>query len=221
MPCPERPGIAPKDRGRGQDRQRQTAPHAPEGVATPPQAPALAHTPTGLAPSGQAAPDAALRQPQPAPGPGGRPGRQAFGAEAARTAPGGAAARPDPARDHHAAVCPGASRAGALIHTVAAAHGKPAHGTVPQGLSRGDTHGERGGHLVQMPRLQVLRSTRREHRRPACHRPPGRHTSEAIPRRLAKTRPPEATSWETREHFTQDGQEPTVSENEPTIIDST
>ena len=103
---PERPVIDPKNRGRRKARQRQTAHHAQEGVPTHPQAPALAQTHTGLAPEGQAERDEALSQPQRAPGPGGRHGRQAFGEDAARAAPVDAEELPNLERSHDAEVCP-------------------------------------------------------------------------------------------------------------------
>ena len=115
MTFPERPVIDPEDRGRGRDRQRQTAHHTQEGVPTHPQAPALAQTYTGLAPKGQAERDEALSQSQRAPGPGGRHSRQAFGEDAARAAPVGAEELPNPELSHHPEVCPREVRKGALI----------------------------------------------------------------------------------------------------------
>jgi len=122
----------------------------------------------------QAARDEALSQPQRAPGPGGRHGRQAFGEDAARAAPVGAEELPNLELSHDAEVCPREIREGAFIVTVDAARGKAAHGTVPQSLSRGDAQGELGCQLVQMPRLQVSGGPLREQAGQEFHRPPGR-----------------------------------------------
>jgi hypothetical protein len=111
------------------------------------------------------------------PGPGRDELGQALGEDAARAAPVGAEELPDPERSHNTDVCPQEIREGAFIVTVDASRGKPAPGTVHQGLSRGDAQDELGCHLVQMPRLQMSRGTLREQARQVFHRPPGIKTT--------------------------------------------
>ena len=185
--CPERPGIDAKDRGRRKARQRLTAHHAQAGVPTHPQAPALAQTYTGRAPKGQAERDEALSQAQRAPSPGRHKLGQARGEAAARAAPVGAAKLPDPELSHDADVCPWQIRQSALIITLDAARGQPAHGTMHQRLSRGDAPGQLGCPLVHMRRLQVSRGPLREHARPEVHRPPRRKKTSAVRRFLSET----------------------------------
>jgi hypothetical protein len=119
------------------------------------------------------------------PGPGSDELGPALGADPARAAPVGAEELPDPERSHNAEVCPREIRKGALIIPVDAARGKVAHGTVHQGLSRGNAHGQLGCHLVQMPCLQVSRGTRREHARQEFHKPPGIQKTSAVRRFLS------------------------------------
>jgi hypothetical protein len=107
------------------------------------------------------------------PGPGRDELGQALGEDPARAAPVGAEELPDTELSHDVEVGPREIRKGALIITVDASRGKAAHGTVPQGLYRGNAQGQLGCHPVQMPRLQVSRGTLREHARQEFHKPPG------------------------------------------------
>jgi len=167
------PIIHPEDGGGGMHRQGQPTSHTQESVSADGSTQALA----SLRPRRPAEGHRDLRQPldQPLgpPGPGRDELGQALGEDAARAAPVGAEALPDLERSHHTEVCPREIREGAFIGTVDASRGKAAHGTVHQSLFRGDAQGQLGGHLVQMPRLQVSGGTLREQARQEFHRPPG------------------------------------------------
>ena len=117
----------------------------------------------GRASQGHAECDQALSQPQGAPGPGGGHGGQACGADAAQAAAMRAEKLPHAERSYHADVGPRKISTGAPVVTVEAPGGKPADGTVPQELGRGDTHRQLGGGLVQRPGLQGQRGASREH----------------------------------------------------------
>jgi hypothetical protein len=75
-----------------------------------------------------------LDQPVSPPSPGCHELGQALGEDAARAAPVSAEKLPDPERSHDADVCPWEIRQSALIITMDAARGKPAHGTMHQSL---------------------------------------------------------------------------------------
>ena len=152
---PEAQSSTPRTVGVATPWQRQTAHHAQKGVPAHRSGPSVWLKRTPALPP-RATPSATrrwtrrgVRRAQ------GAATGQAFGEDAARAAPVGAEELPDPELSHDAEVCPREIREGALIVTVDASRGKPAHGTVPQGLYRGDAQGQLGCHLVQMPRLQV------------------------------------------------------------------
>jgi hypothetical protein len=79
---PQRPIIDAQDAGRGKVRRRLPA---QQRVPADPQVPGVTEPHTGVAPEGKAQRGQALGEPQRAPRPGSRHGRQPFGEDAAAT----------------------------------------------------------------------------------------------------------------------------------------